>query len=238
MKKILIFIYVAISSVPLIAQNKIKIEPFFSVERSVFPREVNLGNYGYEEATASTISVIKKTTGSSTGFYLSTGAILEYPLNGRLSLRGGISYANRHFKGRRLGECSTCSDEDQIYTNYPRSTTFRLSYIDIPLSARYYLLSKRFTLYTDAGITTSPRVHGETVISAYNAKSGSTHVKDAPTHEVMLMAQFGIGAGMRFETGGFNVSGLYRNGITKFATTDNYRFKSWGVSLSFFRYLN
>jgi hypothetical protein len=221
----------------LSAQNTMKIEPFLAIEGGYFPSTITLGDYAYGHPAASSLAFSRNNTnrsqGSSQGFYGSIGATFEYPVTKRLSLRAGVAYANRHFKADRIGSCANC---DENLDSYPIKTIFRLSYIDIPLSARFYFLSKSITLYSDAGLTTSPCVYNETVIQRFSSmsKPDNVHVHDAPFHEVMLMAQFGVGAGIRFNRAGVNLSGVYRNGITKFATTDNYRFKSVGVNLAFY----
>jgi hypothetical protein len=215
-----------LSSATLYAQNTIKIEPFVTAEGGDFPSMITLGEYTYLDAEASTIEFSfpsRSRTGSpQTGLYLGIGAMLEYPLAKRISLRAGIGYANRHFEANRSG------------TSSPVATIFRLSYVDIPVLARYYFLAKRITLYADAGVATSPRVHNVTVIRRPSARRDNHHIEDAPIHEVMLMGQFSLGAGVRFNRSGLSVSGTYRNGITKFATTDNYRFKALGVNTALF----
>jgi hypothetical protein len=235
-ENILIFI-VVLSSATLSAQNMIKIEPFLAIEGGRFPSTITLGDYAYVHAAASTVVFSPynriRAQGSSQGYYPSIGATFEYPVTKRFSFRAGIAYANRHFKADRIGSCVGCEEN---LDSYPVETIFRLGYIDIPLSARFYFLSKRITLYSDAGLTTSPRLHNETVIERFTgmSKPDNLHIHDAPFHEIMLMAQFGMGAGIKFNRSGINLSGVYRNGLTKFAATNSYRFKSWGVNLALF----
>lgn len=211
------FFFVTTTSVAF-SQGVIKIEPFVSIERSIFPSSLTIGDLDYQDPTASTLS---DSPSSSTGFYFGTGAILEYPISKKFSLRGGIAYANRHFEA--------------WYENYAGQTTFRLSYLDIPVTARYYLFSKRFFIYTDAGITTSARVHNETVVANPGVIPDNTHLQDVPFNGVMLMSQLGMGAGLGTSKGGISLTVVYRNGLTKFVSTDDYRFKSFGAHLSFFR---
>jgi hypothetical protein len=226
-KNTLIFI-VVLSSATLYAQNTIRVEPFLAIEGSHFPSTITLGDYSYKGAEASTIDFPSPTQrGSSTGLYASSGKMFEYSLTRRVSLRTGIAYANRHFTAKRIGSCTEC-------TSTPIETMFRLSYTDIPVLARYYFLAKRVTLYADAGITTSARIHNETVVIQVSSRRDNIHIADAPMHEIMLMAQFGMGAAVRFKRAGISLSGIYRNGITKFATTDNYRFKALGANAALF----
>jgi hypothetical protein len=148
-KNILIFI-VMLSSATLSAQNMIKIEPFLAIEGGRFPSTITLGDYAYVHAAASTVVFSpynrSRSQGSSQGYYPSIGATFEYPVTKRLSFRAGIAYANRHFKADRIGSCVGCEEN---LDSYPVETIFRLGYIDIPLSARFYFLSKRITLYSD-----------------------------------------------------------------------------------------
>lgn len=222
MKNIYFTLVCFVCSTMVLAQGVIKVEPFISIEKGLFPGTVTFGQDPYEKVEAGTITLGESTSSNSpTGFYLSGGAVLEYPLTKQLSLRGGVAYADRQFTAKRIDDCPHC---DMVSAE----TIFKVSYIDIPIAARYYFLANRFNLYTDAGITTSPRVENETMLK-YNRA-----VEDAPINKVMLMAQFGMGAGIRFNKGGINLTAVYRNGLTKFAETDNYRFKSWGANLSYF----
>jgi hypothetical protein len=236
MKKNLLFVLtMGVASISF-AQHTIKVEPFITIEHGFFPDKIRLGDSEYESASASTVSVSNGDSPNgkvqSSGLYLSTGAMLEYSMTKRLSVRGGVAFANRHIRANNTYVCVEC-------LSIPTETVFRTGYIDIPLAARYYLINTRFTLYTDAGLTTSPLIYNETIVErGGRSRDDSYAIDEVPFNKLMVMAQFGFGAGIKVKKGGVNFGALYRNGLTKFAATDNYRFKSWGVSLSFFRFLN
>lgn len=134
--------------------NKFRIGIFYSLDK-------NLSSENF---------FIDKHAGYSANYNLhnySTGINLEYELNNGLSINSGLNYSNKNFYGTFF--CVTC---EFIVDQAPEK--IKLQFLEIPISIRYYFLSRKTRYFAEAGFINQFIISSEKVQKNYllNGKLG------------------------------------------------------------------
>jgi hypothetical protein len=228
MKKFIPLIFLLATTQCLLAQRHFLVEQHFSAESGLLPGQLVVGNTTYNDLSSALMMAKYKNKSGQTvreeGFYMAAGLFIEIPVTSKLSIRTGGLYMARKFRGFPEGQCETCEGSKAIY--------FRQRYVDIPLSARYYIIDKRLFLFADAGLTGSILHHTEAYYDdSYMGKPYGHNVDPAPAKKFMLLGTVGFGGGIKMtEVLRLNIAAVYRQGFTPFLDADSYKMKSVGIT--------
>lgn len=130
----------------------------------------------------------------------SLGAEIEYYINPKFSIQSGITYTNRDFTATYY--CHVC---DFIVAPQPES--INQEFLEIPLTAKYYFLSKKVLLFAEAGIVNQFTVKNELNENDYAAS-----------------AKAALGVGYQFgNTYSIEISSNYQNGISNLYKDSNFK---------------
>jgi hypothetical protein len=209
MRNLCILFFVATSTIA-VAQNFSlkKIALSYSADRQYLPNEIS-------KASLNRYYDVEPGNNNFTA-----GVTAEIGLLSRLSVRTGLLYSNRDFTGYFV--CNTCYYEEGKVP-VPNLETISQRYLDIPLSARIYLISGRFNLFGDAGLVGNFLIENETQVERHE-------MNRVKSNEFLLSWEGGIGASYSIVKHiEVSLTAVYRSSLTEYLPNDELRIQSFGI---------
>jgi hypothetical protein len=209
MKNLGILFFVATSTVAVAQHVSLKnIAITYSADRQHLPDEINRARLNW-------YNDVKPGNNNFTA-----GTTVEVALLSRLSVRTGLLYSNRDFTGYFV--CYRCYYE-QGNPPIPKLETIRQRYLDVPLSARVYLISGRLNLFGDAGLVGNFLIENETKVERHE-------MYQVKSNEFLLSWEGGIGTSYSLNKHiDISLSAVYRSSLTEYLPNDEIQIRSFGV---------
>jgi hypothetical protein len=209
MKNLCILFFIATSTVVVAQKVAIKnIAITYSADRQYLPDEIrttSLNRY-YD---------VKPANNNFTA-----GITTEIALLSRLSVRTGLLYSNRDFTG--YFACYMCLYE-QGNILIPKLETIRQRYLDVPLSARFYLISGRLNLFGDAGLVGNFLIQNGTKVEQHE-------MYQVNSNDFLLSWEGGIGTSYSLNKHiDVSLAAVYRSSLTEYIPKDEMQIRSFGV---------
>jgi hypothetical protein len=209
MKKLCILFFIATSTV-VVAQNvSLKnIAITYSADRQYLPDEIS-------KASLNRYKDVKPGNNNFTA-----GTTVEVGLLSRLSVRTGLLYSNRDFTGYFV--CYMCYYEEGN-PPIPKLETIKQRYLDVPLSARFYLISGRLKLFGDAGLVGNFLIENETKVERHE-------MYQINSKDFLLSWEGGIGTSYSLNKHiDVSLAAVYRSSLTEYIPKDEMQIRSFGV---------
>ncbi len=168
-------------------------------------------------------------TGSYTGYNpdfnktnYSIGITLDYSLSNKLYVFTGLTYSNRDFTGTFY--CEVCD-----FIVPPQPEPISLSFLEIPVGLRYYLLASRLKPFAEAGL-----------VNQFALQKELTTLEDSsPANAYVLSGAVGLGLEFGISR---NIAMLaraaYTRGISNLIEGMDYSLQMFSINASFVARLN
>lgn len=219
MKKLVVCIFFCLTAFSSMGQSKFKIEHLYTHLFPFVPSSITFGDKEYNRLNPSLFSSHNSLSGGYAN--RATGLVFEMPLTSKLSTRLGAEYVSRDFMAYLAcpdGHCFPGEDVPML---------FKQRYIDVPLSVRYYVATKKLMVFTEAGavlsILTTKKGHWKN--SESMGKEWSMRpIEGFKINNKMLGVMAGVGIGHSFDNRVdllFTTS--YRHIVTEYMPGDEYR---------------
>jgi hypothetical protein len=218
MKHITSIIFFSLFIVTVMAQGKFKIEHLYTHHFPMVPSAITFGGKEYNRLNPSLFSNHSSLSGGKAN--RSTGLQFEIPVTPKLSMRLGAEYVSRDFSAYR-SSCGNCYPGEEV------PMLFKQRYIDVPLSARYYISAKQLIIFTEAGAVLSMLTmkKAQWKRSESMGKEWSMQpIEGFNINDKMVGIMGGVGIGYSFEQRVdilFTTS--YRHIVTEYMPGDEYR---------------
>ena len=169
------------------SSKKIKIGLFYSLDKNLSDKSQS--NSKYEGYAA-----------DYNKHNYSLGTEIEYKLNSKFSIQSGVTYSNRDFTGTFY--CHVCD-----FIAAPQPEDINQQFLEIPLTAKYYFLSKKVLLFAEAGFVNQFTIKNKLNENNYNAN-----------------AKAALGVGYQFDNSySIEISTNYQSGISNLYKNSNFK---------------